>query len=42
MRIKYPVRHDSGADTLLVYVLMALMWAVFFFALYLLWQKGAM
>jgi hypothetical protein len=41
MWIKHPIRHDTEAETPFVYVLIVLMWAVFFFAFYLLWQKAA-
>lgn len=42
MWIKHSARRDPEAEKPLVYLLMAFMWAVFFFAFYLLWQKATM
>lgn len=42
MWTKNSARSGPETEGLLVYIVMALMWAVFFFAFYLLWQKAAM
>jgi hypothetical protein len=41
MWIKQPVPHDAEAQIPFIYVLIVLMWAVFFFAFYVLWQKAS-
>jgi hypothetical protein len=41
MWIKHPIRHETEAESPFVYLLISLMWGVFFFAFYLLWQKAA-
>jgi hypothetical protein len=41
MWIKRPIRHETEAESPFVYLLISLMWGVFFFAFYLLWQKAA-
>jgi hypothetical protein len=42
MATKHAERHESKAESPIVYFLVALMWVIFGLALYLIWQKAAM
>lgn len=42
MWTKHTFQRNTQGEQPVVYLLMALMWAVFVFTFYLLWQKAAM